>query len=101
MQGEMGGKTVVFSGNLPGLPDNISPSHDRDGYFVGVGATRFSKVLDYFAKHPTWRSVIAKVCPHLHYVYAWLSGLSLILAQFLVRHCGEVLQRAATQHTSI
>lgn len=61
MQGEMEGKTVVFSGNLPGLPDNISPSHDRDGYFVGVGATRFSKVLDYFAKYPTWRSVIAKL----------------------------------------
>lgn len=58
--GQKAGTTDTFSDNLPGIPDNISPS-SSGGYWVGFAFVRVSDVLDTLTMLPAIRSVIAKV----------------------------------------
>ena len=60
LTGKKAGTTDTFSENLPGIPDNISPS-SSGGYWVGFAVVRASDVVDALALFPTLRSVIAKV----------------------------------------
>ena len=59
--GSKAGTFDVFAENLPGLPDNISPS-SSGGYWLGVAVTRQSRLLDIFNELPFLRTLIVKVC---------------------------------------
>ena len=60
LDGPSAGKTDVFVDNLPGAPDNISPS-SSGGYWVGIAVVR-STLIDAFSEKLYFlRSVITKV----------------------------------------
>ena len=63
--GSKAGTFDVFAENLPGLPDNISPS-SSGGYWLGVAVTRQSRLLDIFNELPFLRTLIVKVCLYMH-----------------------------------
>ncbi len=67
IDGPDAGVLEVFADNLPGAPDNITPS-STGGYWVGlafVGGRRGSLPLfDFLATKPWLRNLIAKVCTH-------------------------------------
>ena len=60
LDGPSAGKTDVFVDNLPGAPDNISPS-SSGGYWVGIAVVRTS-LMDLLAdKLYFLKSVMLKV----------------------------------------
>ena len=61
LTGSKAGTFDVFAENLPGLPDNISPS-SSGGYWLGVAITRQSRLIDFLTRFPFVRSLIVKVC---------------------------------------
>lgn len=78
LTGRKAGTTDIFADNLPGLPDNISPSISG-GYWVGFAVTRKTGLLDVFATMPFVRQLIAKVC------------YSLVFTQPLqIKHVGQI-----------
>ncbi|XP_071962081.1 adipocyte plasma membrane-associated protein-like [Antedon mediterranea] len=64
LKGEKAGQTETFISNLPGFPDNISPS-SSGGFWIGLaypGARSGSMpVIDFLYQHPWIRNMIAKV----------------------------------------
>ena len=60
LKGPKAGTVDTFAQNLPGLPDNITPS-SRGGYWVGFGALRDNGVLDMMAGLPWLRALVYKV----------------------------------------
>ena len=64
LDGPSAGKTDVFVDNLPGAPDNISPS-SSGGYWVGIAVVR-STLIDAFSEKLYFlRSVITKVMKYM------------------------------------
>eukprot|EP00731_Ephydatia_muelleri_P022648 Em0015g231a len=59
LKGPKAGTVDTFAQNLPGLPDNITPS-SRGGYWVGFGALRDNGVLDMMAGLPWLRALVYK-----------------------------------------
>ena len=60
LNGPKAGSTDVFVDNLPGIPDNISPSLSG-GYWVGIGLVR-NTMVDSLGEHFSFlRMAIAKV----------------------------------------
>ncbi len=55
------GTVDMFAENLPGLPDNISPSASG-GFWVAFAITRQSDIVDWLTQWPSLRRMIAKVC---------------------------------------
>ncbi|XP_064392357.1 adipocyte plasma membrane-associated protein-like isoform X2 [Halichondria panicea] len=58
LMGNHAGETEMFVDNLPGLPDNISPS-STGGYWVGIAAVRTS-ALEFMARTPIFRKFLSK-----------------------------------------
>lgn len=65
LSGEHAGELEVFADNLPGCPDNLSPSSDG-GYWVALGQVRHAgkwfNMFDVLASRPWARRLIASVC---------------------------------------
>eukprot|EP00057_Strongylocentrotus_purpuratus_P014632 XP_011669106.1 PREDICTED: adipocyte plasma membrane-associated protein [Strongylocentrotus purpuratus] len=63
VKGPKKGKTEIFADNLPGMPDNISPSRDG-GYWVGfaLANSRMGPMkMDVVAPLPWLRKIVAKL----------------------------------------
>ena len=60
MSGSKAGTSDIFADNLVGLPDNISPA-SSGGYWVAMGASRHSGLLDMLYRNPWIRNLVAKV----------------------------------------
>ncbi|XP_030840953.1 adipocyte plasma membrane-associated protein [Strongylocentrotus purpuratus] len=63
VKGPKAGKTEIFSDNLPGMPDNISPSRNG-GYWVGfaLANSRMGPMkMDVVAPLPWLRKIVAKL----------------------------------------
>ena len=68
LSGPKKGKSEMFSENLPGLPDNLSPSSDG-GYWLALALPRYEGVgfmgfdINTYASTRPWiRRLVAKVC---------------------------------------
>ena len=60
LSGPKAGTMDVFVENLPGLPDNISPSASG-GYWVGFAIARHTPPVEILTELPILRTLIAKV----------------------------------------
>ncbi|XP_033127979.1 adipocyte plasma membrane-associated protein-like [Anneissia japonica] len=64
LKGKKAGYTESFIANLPGMPDNLSPS-SSGGFWIGLafpgGRLGSMPVFDFLFKHPWIRNIIAKV----------------------------------------
>ncbi|XP_054763494.2 adipocyte plasma membrane-associated protein-like [Lytechinus pictus] len=63
VKGPKKGKTEIFANNLPGMPDNISPSRNG-GYWVGfaLANSRMGPMkMDVVASRPWLRKIVAKL----------------------------------------
>lgn len=60
LKGSKAGTVDIFADNLPGLPDNITPS-SGGGYWVGLGAVRDNGLLDMLVERPWLRLLGYKV----------------------------------------
>lgn len=62
MSGPKAGSSDVFIDNLPGLPDNVSPTSGGDGYWVAFALARTAPTLEHLlTEFPSLRSLIVKV----------------------------------------
>ncbi len=68
------GEVDVFAENLPGLPDNISPSASG-GYWVAIAFPRQFKLFDSLTEWPSVRTFIAKVSSASVHFVCLLSAL--------------------------
>ena len=63
LSGSKAGETDYFAENLPGLPDNISPS-STGKYWVGIGLVRSVQSDALCSAGVLLRRIMAKVCLH-------------------------------------
>ena len=59
LKGPKAGQLETFIDELPGVPDNISPSANG-GYWIGFALTR-DKISDFMCHKPFLRTIIVKV----------------------------------------
>ena len=77
LKGSKAGTVDIFADNLPGLPDNITPS-SGGGYWVGLGAVRDNGLLDMLVERP-WLRLLGYKLKLMHFLMKLIQKHAMII----------------------